>query len=117
MLIGYARTSTVEQLAGLEAQLRLLKEVGCERVEPEAEANACWQLHTQLIGTPRAAHPIGDRSEARLPHSAVASEADQDHFKEAAPEAGPGGTARRPSASKRSNSLRKASFFEVPPRS
>ena len=35
MLIGYARTSTVEQLAGLEAQLQRLNEVGCERVFQE----------------------------------------------------------------------------------
>lgn len=31
MLIGYARTSTVEQEAGLEAQLRDLKKIGVER--------------------------------------------------------------------------------------
>jgi len=31
MLIGYARTSTLEQVAGLEAQLRDLKEYGCEK--------------------------------------------------------------------------------------
>ncbi len=30
MLIGYARTSTIEQKAGLEAQLRDLKKAGCE---------------------------------------------------------------------------------------
>ena len=29
MLIGYARTSTLEQVAGLEAQLRDLKDAGC----------------------------------------------------------------------------------------
>lgn len=34
-IIGYARTSTVEQLAGLEAQLRDLKAAGCERVFEE----------------------------------------------------------------------------------
>jgi DNA invertase Pin-like site-specific DNA recombinase len=32
MLIGYARTSTREQEAGLEAQLRDLKALGCDRV-------------------------------------------------------------------------------------
>jgi hypothetical protein len=32
MLIGYARTSTLEQEAGLEAQLRDLKALGCEKV-------------------------------------------------------------------------------------
>src|SRR4051794_3550014 len=35
MLIGYARTSTVEQLAGFEAQLQRLSEVGCEKVFQE----------------------------------------------------------------------------------
>lgn len=35
MLIGYARTSTVEQLAGLEAQLKRLRSVGCKKVFQE----------------------------------------------------------------------------------
>ena len=35
MLIGYARTSTVEQEAGLEAQMRDLSAIGCERVFSE----------------------------------------------------------------------------------
>lgn len=35
MLIGYARTSTLEQEAGLEAQLRDLTALGCERVFQE----------------------------------------------------------------------------------
>ena len=35
MLVGYARTSTVEQDAGLEAQERDLKALGCERVFSE----------------------------------------------------------------------------------
>lgn len=35
MLIGYARTSTTEQEAGLEAQLRDLKLAGCEQVFSE----------------------------------------------------------------------------------
>lgn len=35
MLIGYARTSTVEQEAGLEAQCRDLKAVGCDRLFSE----------------------------------------------------------------------------------
>lgn len=34
-IIGYARTSTVEQVAGLEAQMRDLKAAGCERVFEE----------------------------------------------------------------------------------
>jgi DNA invertase Pin-like site-specific DNA recombinase len=35
MLVGYARTSTVEQEAGLEAQERDLKKAGCEKVFAE----------------------------------------------------------------------------------
>jgi DNA invertase Pin-like site-specific DNA recombinase len=35
VLIGYARTSTVEQEAGLEAQVRDLKVVGCDEVFSE----------------------------------------------------------------------------------
>lgn len=35
MLVGYARTSTFDQTAGLEAQLRLLKAEGCERIFEE----------------------------------------------------------------------------------
>ena len=35
MLVGVARTSTLEQLAGLEAQVRDLKEYGCEEVYQE----------------------------------------------------------------------------------
>ena len=35
MLIGYARTSTIDQRAGFEAQLVELKEYGCERIFQE----------------------------------------------------------------------------------
>ena len=35
MLIGYARTSTLEQIAGLEAQKDALKVIGCERLWEE----------------------------------------------------------------------------------
>ena len=35
MIIGVARTSTLEQVAGLEAQVRQLKVYGCERVYQE----------------------------------------------------------------------------------
>lgn len=35
MLIGYARTSTADQVAGFEAQLRELEEAGCERIFQE----------------------------------------------------------------------------------
>jgi DNA invertase Pin-like site-specific DNA recombinase len=32
MLIGYARVSTLDQVAGFEAQLRELTTAGCERI-------------------------------------------------------------------------------------
>ena len=35
MLVGYARTSTLEQEAGLEAQIAALKAIGCEKVWKE----------------------------------------------------------------------------------
>ena len=35
MLVGYARTSTLEQEAGLEAQLRELRGLGCEEIYQE----------------------------------------------------------------------------------
>lgn len=41
MMIGYARTSTLEQNAGLEAQRESLSAIGCERV---------WEEQTSSIG-------------------------------------------------------------------
>lgn len=41
MLIGYARTSTLEQKAGLEAQRESLRAIGCERV---------WEEQTSSVG-------------------------------------------------------------------
>jgi DNA invertase Pin-like site-specific DNA recombinase len=35
MIIGYARTSTVDQLAGFESQITELKSIGCEKVFQE----------------------------------------------------------------------------------
>ena len=35
MVVGYARTSTIEQEAGFEAQLKQLKAAGCEKVFSE----------------------------------------------------------------------------------
>jgi DNA invertase Pin-like site-specific DNA recombinase len=35
MLIGYARTSTLEQMAGLDAQVRDLQALGCEKIIQE----------------------------------------------------------------------------------
>ncbi|WP_112324313.1 recombinase family protein [Oceanibium sediminis] len=41
MLIGYARTSTLEQIAGLEAQRESLRAIGCEKV---------WEERTSSVG-------------------------------------------------------------------
>lgn len=42
MLLGYARTSTLEQKAGLEAQRESLRAIGCERL---------WEEQTSSIGS------------------------------------------------------------------
>lgn len=34
-IVGYARTSTADQVAGLDAQLRILEQVGCDKVFSE----------------------------------------------------------------------------------
>ena len=41
MLLGYARTSTLEQKAGLEAQRESLRAIGCERL---------WEEQTSSVG-------------------------------------------------------------------
>jgi DNA invertase Pin-like site-specific DNA recombinase len=43
MLIGYARTSTLEQKAGLEAQIESLRAVGCERVYEEQTSSVAFR--------------------------------------------------------------------------
>jgi len=35
MIVGYARTSTIEQIAGLEAQLKELQSIGCSKIYQE----------------------------------------------------------------------------------
>jgi DNA invertase Pin-like site-specific DNA recombinase len=48
MLIGYARTSTVEQEAGLEAQHRDLSAAGCERVFSERVSSVAFRAQLAL---------------------------------------------------------------------
>ena len=50
MKVGYARTSTIEQAAGFEAQLKRLKETGCEKVfkEQVSSVGERNQLQTAL---------------------------------------------------------------------
>ena len=40
-MVGYARTSTLEQLAGFEAQKKQLKDIGCEKL---------WEEQTSSVG-------------------------------------------------------------------
>ena len=43
MIVGYARTSTSEQRAGLDAQVRDLKAAGCEKIFSEQISSAAAQ--------------------------------------------------------------------------
>jgi DNA invertase Pin-like site-specific DNA recombinase len=44
MIVGYARTSTVEQKAGFEAQLKELQSAGCEEVFQEQVSSVAQRL-------------------------------------------------------------------------
>lgn len=48
MIVGYARTSTLDQTAGLEAQQRDLKKAGCERVFVEQVSSVDLEARDQL---------------------------------------------------------------------
>lgn len=48
MLIGYARTSTVDQKAGLETQIEELKKAGCERMFEEQVSSVDVTARDQL---------------------------------------------------------------------
>ena len=48
MLIGYARTSTIEQMAGLDAQMKELKQVGCEKVFEEQVSSVDVKARKEL---------------------------------------------------------------------
>ncbi len=47
MIVGYARTSTTDQVAGLEAQLRDLKSAGCEKVYQEQISSVASRMQLQ----------------------------------------------------------------------
>ena len=49
MIIGYARTSTLEQEAGLEAQLRDLKVAGCEKVFSEQVSSVAQRQQLEAV--------------------------------------------------------------------
>ena len=58
MIIGVARTSTLEQVAGLEAQVRQLEEYGCERVYQEQVSSVGERLKLEeALGSLR----VGDK--------------------------------------------------------
>ena len=44
MIIGYARTSTADQIAGLEAQLKELQLAGCEKIFQEQASSVAVRL-------------------------------------------------------------------------
>lgn len=50
MLVGYARTSTIDQVAGFEAQVRELQAAGCEKVYSERVSSVAEraELHRAL---------------------------------------------------------------------
>lgn len=48
MLIGYARTSTLDQIAGLEAQIRDLTAAGCERIFQEQVSSVDQENRLEL---------------------------------------------------------------------
>lgn len=47
MVIGYARTSTIEQVAGFEAQLKELKQAGCEKTFQEQVSSVAIRAQLQ----------------------------------------------------------------------
>jgi DNA invertase Pin-like site-specific DNA recombinase len=47
MIVGYARTSTVEQVAGFEAQLKELEAAGCEKVFQEQVSSVTTRAQLQ----------------------------------------------------------------------
>jgi DNA invertase Pin-like site-specific DNA recombinase len=47
MIVGYARTSTVDQVAGFEAQLRDLAAAGCEKIFQEQVSSVAERIQLQ----------------------------------------------------------------------
>ena len=48
MLIGYARTSTIDQKAGLDTQLEELQKIGCDKIFEEQVSSVDIEARTQL---------------------------------------------------------------------
>ena len=49
MKVGYARTSTLEQKAGFEAQLHELEAAGCEKVFREQVSSVAQRLQLEAV--------------------------------------------------------------------
>ena len=47
MIVGYARTSTVDQIAGFEAQSKELSAAGCEKIFREQVSSVTVRLQLQ----------------------------------------------------------------------
>src|SRR6202022_4881357 len=47
MIVGYARTSTVDQVAGFEAQVKELSATGCEKIFQEKVSSVTVRLQLQ----------------------------------------------------------------------
>ena len=74
VLVGYARTSTTEQRAGLEAQLRDLKTLGCAKVfkEQVSSVGERAQLEAALDYVREGDTLVGDKARPARPVSARA---------------------------------------------
>ena len=55
-LIGYARTSTSHQEAGLEAQIRRLTELGCDKIFSEQVSSIAERTKLNLLIPEEAGH-------------------------------------------------------------
>jgi DNA invertase Pin-like site-specific DNA recombinase len=51
MLIGYARTSTIDQKSGLDTQLDELQKIGCDKIFEEQVSSVDIEARTQLAAT------------------------------------------------------------------
>jgi DNA invertase Pin-like site-specific DNA recombinase len=68
MIIGYGRTSTIEQIAGLEAQIRDLKAAGAEKLFRENVSSVAprkqLEAAIELVSRPEELHPGLSQNEA-----------------------------------------------------
>jgi hypothetical protein len=65
MIVGYARTSTVEQEAGFEAQLKQLKAAGCEKVFSEQVSAVAATRAVMAAGPARDPRTGADQATSR----------------------------------------------------